>query len=152
MTPEEKLSQMGIKLPPPAAAVANYVPFKVAGDLILVSGQVPFKDAKLPFKGVVGADVSMEDARECARLCAINILSAVKAAAGELSRVEALRVEGFVASAEGFTDQAGVVNGASDFLVEVLGEAGRHTRFAVGAAALPLGAPVEISAIFRVSS
>ncbi len=150
MTPEQRLADMGITLPGTPEPVANYVPFKIAGDLIFVSGQVPREEGGLTATGLVGGDVSPEDACRAARVCAINILAAVKAAAGDLSRVEAVRLEGFVASAEGFTGQPAVLNGASDFLIEILGEAGRHTRFAVGVAELPRGAAVEIGAVFRL--
>ena len=137
-------------MPAPAAPVANYVPWKRAGELIYVSGQLPVAGGQVQYKGVLGRGVSVEEGQKAAKLCAINVLAAVKAAAGELSAVEAVRVEGFVASAEGFTLQPAVVNGASDFLVEVLGEAGRHTRFAVGVNVLPLGACVEVAAVFRI--
>ena len=150
MTPEEKLAELGIELPVAPRPVANYVPFKIAGDLIFVSGQIPVAAGELTCTGLVGRDVTLEDAREAARLCAVNILSVVRSAAGELRRVEAVRLEGFVACAEGFRDQASVLNGASDLLVEVLGEAGRHTRFAVGASELPLGAAVEVGAVFKL--
>lgn len=150
MIPEERLESLGVKLPPVAAPVANYVPYRVAGDLIYVSGQVPMRSGEVTCRGIVGAGVSVDDARAAARTCALNILAAVKAAAGELSRVEAVRIEGFVASAADFTAQPAVINGASDFLVEVLGDRGKHSRVAVGVAALPLGAAVEVSAVFRI--
>jgi enamine deaminase RidA (YjgF/YER057c/UK114 family) len=151
MTPEEKLRQMGIELPAVAAPVANYVPYKRAGDCLYISGQLPSAKGEVLYKGKVGAQVTVDQARAAARLCAINILAAAKAAVGDLSTVEVLRVEGFVASAEGFTAQPAVINGASDFLVEVLGQAGRHARFAVGVSELPLGGCVEIAAILKVS-
>jgi len=150
VTPEEKLEALGIGLPRAARPVANYIPSKAADGIIYVSGQIPVSAGELVFKGVVGRDVTLHEAQQAARLVAINILAAVKAVAGELSRVEALRLEGFVAGIDGFTEQASVLNGASDLLVEVLGEAGRHTRFAVGVPRLPLDAPVEIAAIFRI--
>lgn len=149
-TPEERLAKLGIDLPAVAAPVANYVPFKIAGALIYISGQIPAAGGEVAFRGVVGRDVSVADAQSAARMCAVNILAAAKAAAGDLSKVEAVRLEGFVAGADGFTDHASVLNGASDLLVEVLGDAGRHTRFAVGAGGLPLGVPVEIGAVFRL--
>ncbi len=151
MTPEENLAKLGVTLPEITAPVANYVPAKLAGGLLFVSGQLPMVAGRLAAKGLVGQGVSLEEAAAAARTCAINILAAARAVAGSLSRLEAVRVEGFVASAAGFTDQAKVVNGASDLLVAVLGERGRHARFAVGVAALPLGACVEVAAIFRVS-
>jgi enamine deaminase RidA (YjgF/YER057c/UK114 family) len=150
MTPEEKLESLGVKLPPVPAPVANYVPYRIAGGLVFISGQLPVRAGEVSCKGVVGAGVSVEEAREAAKLCAINILAAVKAAAGSLSEVEAVRLEGFVASSADFTGQPAVINGASDFMVEVLGDRGKHARVAVGLAALPLGAAVEISAVFRI--
>lgn len=150
MTPEQKLESMGIVLPQAAAPVANYVPARKAGPFIFVSGQIPMVEGRLISKGKVGAGVSLEEARAAARTVAVNILAAVKGIAGDLSAVRALRVEGFVASADGFTDQPKVINGASDLIVEVLGEDGRHTRFAVGVSELPLGASVEIAAIFAL--
>jgi enamine deaminase RidA (YjgF/YER057c/UK114 family) len=152
MTPEEKLEKLGVSLPHVAAPVANYVPNKVVGDLVFVSGQLPVAAGELAFKGSVPDGVSEDCAVKAARLAAINLLAAARAAAGELGRVEVVRVEGFVASSPGYTRQPTVINGASDFLVEVLGDAGRHTRFAVGVAELPLGAPVEVGAIFRIVS
>ena len=151
VTPEEKLASLGLELPPVSAPVANYVPSKRIGRFLYVSGQVPAAGGEVKFRGVVGRDVALEEARSAARLCMLNILAAARAAAGDLSKLEAVRVEGFVASSGDFTQHADVVNGASDLLVDVLGEAGRHTRFAVGVAALPLGVPVEISALFHVT-
>jgi enamine deaminase RidA (YjgF/YER057c/UK114 family) len=150
VTPEENLARLGIALPAAAAPVANYVGAKAAGGLLFVSGQLPFEAGKLAVAGLVGRDVTLEQAVRAARVCAVNIVAAVRAAAGSLDRLEAVRVEGFVASAEGFTDQPKVINGCSDFLVEVFGERGRHARFAVGVPALPLGAPVEIAAVFKI--
>jgi len=151
MTPEEKLSSMGIELPLAAAPIANYVPAKRAGDLIYVSGQLPSVKGDVAYRGLVGDAVSLEDARKAARVCAVNVLAAAKSTGVRLADIEILKVEGFVASAPGFTAQPAVINGASDLLVEVLGESGRHARFAVGVPALPLGACVEISAILRVA-
>lgn len=151
MTPEEKLALLGLDLPPPAAPVANYVPWKKIGRFLYVSGQVPLAGGEVAFRGVVGRDVALEEARSAARLCMLNVLAAAKAAVADLSKLEAVRVEGFVASSAEFTQHADVVNGASDLLVDILGEAGRHTRFAVGVAALPLGVPVEISALFHLT-
>jgi len=152
MTPEDKLKALGIVLPHVAPPVANYVPFKVTGDLVFISGQIPTDSGRVVYKGAVDKGISIEDARDAARLAAINVLAAAKAAAGDLSRIEFVRVEGFVASSPGFSDQAKVINGASDLFVEVLGDAGRHARFAVGAAELPLGVPVEVAAVLRIKS
>jgi enamine deaminase RidA (YjgF/YER057c/UK114 family) len=150
MTPEERLAGMGVELPAVAAPVANYVPWKRSGDLLVVSGQLPSAGGQVVFKGAIGGEVALEEGQKAARLCAINVLAAAKAAAGELSRVEVIRIEGFVASAPGFAAQPAVINGASDFLVKVLGDAGRHARFAVGVSCLPLGASVEVAAVFRI--
>lgn len=151
MTPEEKLTLMGIDLSQIAPPAANYVPYKRVGDLVYVSGQLPMRGGKVQVTGTVGREVTLEAAREAARLCAINILTVAKAAAGQLSRIEVIRLEGFVACSCDFTSQPAVINGASDLLVEILGEAGRHARFAVGVPVLPLGAPVEIAAILRIT-
>ncbi len=152
MTPEAKLKQLGITLPPCPRPLANYVPYRVAGDLVFISGQIPVVDGEVTCKGAVGGGVSVDDARAAARVCATNLLAVAREAAGDLSHVEFLRVEGFVASAPGFTGQPAVVNGASDFLVEILGDAGKHSRFAVGVAELPAGASVEIGAVVRVTA
>jgi len=150
MTPEEKLSQLGITLPVVAAPLANYIPAKRVGDMLFVSGQLPMVAGKLSCKGLVGRDVALDQAKAAARTCAINILAAAKSVIGELSALEAVRIEGFVASADGFTEQPAVINGASDLLVQALGDKGRHTRIAVGVAELPLGGAVEVSAVFAV--
>lgn len=147
---EARLKELGISLPPVAAPAANYVPFIVTGNLVYVSGQLPFEGGQLRHKGIVGADVSVEDGHAAARLCALNLIAQVKAAIGDLdmlSRVVKLNV--FVASAPDFTEQPKVANGASDLMVEVFGEPGRHARAAVGVAALPLGVAVEIDGVFE---
>jgi enamine deaminase RidA (YjgF/YER057c/UK114 family) len=150
--PLERLAELGLELPEPPPALASYVPTRAVslGDgrgLLYVSGQVPLSGGQSRWQGRVPDQVSVEEAQEAARLCALNILSQVHAAAG-LDRVECvLQVTGFVLSAEGFQDQPKVVNAASDLLVEVLGEAGRHSRMAVGTNALPLSVPVEIAAV-----
>ena len=151
MTPEEKLASLGIHLAAPAAPVANYVPFRICGNIVYVSGQLPSSEGKVVYTGVVGDTVTLAVAQKAARLCAVNVLAAAKAAAGDLSIIEVLRVEGFVASAPGFTAQPAVINGASHFLVEVLGPAGKHARFAVGVASLPLDACVEVAAILKIN-
>lgn len=150
MTLETRLKELGIVLPEPTAAVANYLPVIEDGGLLTVSGQLPMRDGKLAYAGYVGSDVSLEDAYQAARLCAINGLALLKQAAGGLDRIRMIRVGGFVASAKGFTDQPKVINGASDLLVEVLGENGRHARAAVGVAELPLGAAVEVEFTARI--
>ncbi|MGH2728840.1 MAG: RidA family protein, partial [Actinomycetota bacterium] len=144
-TPDERLGELGITLPEPPAAVAAYVPAVVHGGLIWVSGQVPFRDGALPRVGLVGRDISVEDAAEEARYCAINAIAQLKAAAGSLDRIERiLKLTVFVASSPGFHAQPLVANGASELLQAVFGEQGRHARSAVGVAELPLGAPVEV--------
>jgi len=150
MTVRDRLAELGIVLPGVSAAAGSYVPTARAGDLLFTAGQLPFVDGRLPATGRVGAEVSPEDAKGYARQAGLNVLAAVDAAVG-LDNVErVVKVVGFVASAEGFTGQPGVINGVSDLLAEVFGEAGRHARSAVGVAELPLGAPVEVEAILQV--
>jgi enamine deaminase RidA (YjgF/YER057c/UK114 family) len=151
-TPEERLQQLGVSLPTPAAPVAAYIPCVRTGNLVYVSGQVPLVDGKPSHTGHLGDDVSLEDGRAAARTCAINLLAALKAELGELSQVrQVVKVVGFVASAPGFTEMPKVVNAASELLGETFGDAGRHARSAVGVAALPLGVPVEVEAIVEVA-
>ena len=150
MTVKDRLAELGIELPAVAAAAGSYLPSVQSGNLLFTAGQLPFVDGRLPATGRVGAEVSPEDAKEYARVCGLNLLAAVDAAVG-LDKVErVVKVVGFVASAEGFTGQPGVINGVSDLFAEVFGEAGRHARSAVGVAELPLGAPVEVEAIVQV--
>ena len=151
MTVLDRLRELGIELPAVAAAAGSYVPTVQTGSLLYTSGQLPFVDGKLPATGKVGAEVSPEDAKSYARLAALNVLAAAHAAVGLDNVVRLVKVVGFVNSAPGFTAQPGVINGASDLFVEVLGEAGRHARSAVGVSELPLGTPVEVEAIFEVS-
>lgn len=147
-TPDERLAELGITLPEPPAAVAAYIPAVVHGGLVWVSGQVPFRDGGLPRVGLVGRDISVEDAAEEARYCAINALSQLKAAAGSLDRIDRiLKLTVFVASSPGFHAQPLVANGASELLQAVFGDAGRHARSAVGVAELPLGSPVEVELV-----
>jgi enamine deaminase RidA (YjgF/YER057c/UK114 family) len=147
-TPEERLQQLGVTLPVPAAPVAAYVPCVRTGDLVYVSGQVPLVDGKPSHPGRLGAEVGLEEGVAAARHCAVNVLAALKAELGELARVRrVVKVTVFVASEPGFTDQPKVANGASELLGEAFGEAGRHARAAVGVTALPLGVPVEVDAI-----
>jgi enamine deaminase RidA (YjgF/YER057c/UK114 family) len=147
---EARLKELGIALPAAAAAAANYVPFVATGNLVFVSGQLPFENGQLRHKGIVGAGVSVEDAQAAARLCALNLIAQVRTAVGDLDMVaRVIKLGGFVASAPNFTDQSKVVNGASDLMVEVFGDLGRHARAAVGVAALPLGVSVEIDGVFE---
>jgi len=150
---EARLANIGVTLPAAAGAAANYLPFVRHQGLLFISGQLPMAAGALACRGKLGEAVALDDARDAARLCAINILAQTKAALdGDLERIErVLRLTGYVASAPSFTDHHLVVNGASDFLVEVLGDRGRHARAAVGMAALPLDAAVEIDAIIAVS-
>ncbi len=150
MTALERLAGLGLELPTAAAAAGSYVPAVRTGSLLFTSGQLPFVNGKLPAIGKVGAEVSPEDANGYARIAALNVLAAAHAAVGLNSIVRLVKVVGFVNSAPGFTGQPGVINGASDLFVAVLGEAGRHARSAVGVSELPLGTPVEVEAIFEI--
>ena len=149
--PEEKLTELGLKLPEVAAPVAAYIPVLRSGNLVFTSGQLPMVEGALPMVGTVGAEVSAEDAKALAQRCALNALAAVKSEIGDLAKVKrVVKVVGFVASAPDFTGQPGVVNGASELLGAVFGEAGRHARSAVGVAVLPLDAPVEVELTVEV--
>lgn len=151
-TIEKRLQSMGINLPEAAAPAANYVPFVRTGNLLYPSGQLPMKDGKLHITGVLGRDIDTATGKEAAKLCAINVLAQAKAALGDLEKISRLvKITIYVASAPDFTEQHLVGNGASDFFAEVLGERGKHARVAVGMAALPLNAAVEIEAIIEVA-
>lgn len=153
MTAEERLAQMGLALPPAPAAVGSYLPALRVGDLIFTSGQLPMREGKLMATGKVGGIVAMAQAVTGARMAALNALAQVAAVAGGLGNiVRIVRVGVFVNSAPGFTDQAKVANAASDLLVEIFGEAGRHVRTSVGVNELPLDAAVEIEMIVQVRS
>ena len=150
---DARLAELGITIPEAAAPAANYVPYAVSGNQVFVSGQVPFVDGELQYIGKVGSDFSTEEAADCARVCALNILAQVKAACGgDLDRVvRCVKLGGFVNCIDGFGEQPKVINGASNLMVEVLGDKGRHARFAVGTNALPMNVAVEIDAIFEIS-
>ena len=152
-TVEKKLTDLGIALPTPAAPVANYVPFVRTGNFMVVSGQLCFDaQGKLVATGQLGGGVSVEDGQKAARACAINLLAQLKAALGDLDKIaRVVRLGGFINSAVGFADGPKVMNGASDLMVEVFGDKGRHARTTVGVAALPLNAAVEVEAAFEVS-
>ncbi|MCB0920198.1 MAG: RidA family protein [Actinobacteria bacterium] len=150
MTVAQRLADLGITLPDVPAPVAAYVPAVRTGAYIYTSGQLPFVDGALMHEGLVGSDVSVADAVACARQCALNALAAVASQAGGLENVRVIKVVGFVASADGFTAQPQVVNGASEVIGDVLGELGVHARSAVGVAALPLNAPVEVEVVAEV--
>jgi enamine deaminase RidA (YjgF/YER057c/UK114 family) len=143
---EERLEELGIVLPSTPAPLASYVPARVTAGLAFVSGQVPFHEGALLHPGRLGAEVTLEQGQEAARRCALQALSALRDALGSLDRVRGIaRLDVFVASAPGFTDQPKVANGASDVLLEIFGEAGRHARIAVGVGELPIGASVEVA-------
>lgn len=150
---EARLAELGLALPEATAPVANYLPFVRSGNLVFVSGQLPMKDGKLLFTGKVGESVSVGEAVICARQCALNIIAQVKAACdGDLDRVaRIIKLGGFVAGGSDFTEHPKVVNGASDLMVDVFGDAGRHARAAVGSPSLPLDAPVEVEAIIEIN-
>jgi enamine deaminase RidA (YjgF/YER057c/UK114 family) len=151
MSIEDKLRQMGLELPEPPKPVAAYVPCVRTGNLLFVSGQVPREKGVLRFSGHVGGNLSVEEGQQAARICALNALSVVKGAVGNLDRVRRIvKLTGFVASAAGFTDQPKVVDGASTLLAELFGEKGQHARAAVGVNELPLGSAVEIEMIVEV--
>jgi enamine deaminase RidA (YjgF/YER057c/UK114 family) len=150
-TIEKRLSELGVTLPAAAAPAANYVPYCVTGNLLFTAGQLPLKEGKLQASGLLGRDVDTAAGKEAAKYCAINILAQAKAALGDLEKIRRLvKITVFVASVPDFVEQHLVANGASDFLVAVLGDRGKHARSAVGTASLPLDAAVEIEAIFEI--
>jgi enamine deaminase RidA (YjgF/YER057c/UK114 family) len=152
MGPEERLRDLGIELPPAPQPVASYVPVVVAGVLAFVAGQVPLAEGGLMWSGKLGAELGTEAGGEAARRCALQCLAALKAELGSLDRVRRIvRLGVYVASAENFTDQPKVANGASDLLVQVFGDAGRHARASVGVNELPLGAPVEVELVAEIA-
>lgn len=147
-TIQKRLAALGVTLPAASAPAANYLPYAQSGKLILTAGQLPLVDGKLAGTGLLGRDLDTATGQEMARHCAINVLAQLQAAAGDLGKIARLvKITVFVASTPDFTEQHLVANGASNFLVEVLGEAGKHARSAVGMAALPMNAPVEVEAI-----
>lgn len=149
----DRLAELGLVLPPPPKALAVYQPAVLVDGWVHTAGQLPLREGELLAEGLVGADVNLDEAADCARQCALNALAAIAAVAGDLAAIErVVKVVGFVASAPGFTAQPAVLNGASELLGAVLGEAGEHARSAVGVAALPMNAPVEIELVARVRS
>lgn len=152
--PSERLKELGLTLPPAPKPVAAYVPWVRHGDLLLLSGQIPpIKDGKVQIEGQVGFAIKLEQAQEAARVCTLNALAVAADAAGSIDKIaRVLKVVVYVASHEGFTDQHKVANGASELLVSIFGEAGRHARAAVGVAQLPLNAAVEVDVTFTVQS
>jgi enamine deaminase RidA (YjgF/YER057c/UK114 family) len=149
---DARLRELGIELPTPAAPAAAYVPYTRSGNTLYIAGQLPFREGALTHVGKVDADLSIEDGQACARQCALNIIAQVKAACdGDLDRVaRCLKLGGFVACGPDFTDHPKVINGASELMLQVFGDAGKHARFAVGAPSLPLGTAVEVEAIFEL--
>jgi enamine deaminase RidA (YjgF/YER057c/UK114 family) len=151
MNYEEKIKELGFELPQAPTPLASYVPTVRSGNLVFTAGQVPVKDGKLIYAGKVGKDISAEDAQKAAQICALNCLSVVKAEIGSLENIKRIvKISVFVNSAEGFTEQPKVANGASDLLVEIFGEAGKHARSAVGVNELPIDAAVEIEMIAEI--
>ncbi len=150
---EATLRTLGIHLPDPPKAIASYVPVQQVGELLYTSGVIPIWNGEIRYRGMVGGDLSLRDGAQAAEICALNIISLIRQHTGSLDRVEQfVQLSGFVRSAPGFEDQPKVLNGASDLIFKVFGERGRHTRQALGTNELPLGVPVEISAIVRLKS
>jgi enamine deaminase RidA (YjgF/YER057c/UK114 family) len=148
---EQKLNELGIIIPEAPKPLASYIPAVKSGNLIFTSGQLPIKEGKLLFVGKVGAEISEDDAMKAAEVCAINCISAAKTLLNSINQIKrVIKVSVFVASASGFIAQPKVANGASDLMVKIFGEFGKHSRCAVGVAELPLNAPVEIEMIFEV--
>ncbi len=150
---DARLAELNIELPEAAAPVANYVPYVVTGNLVYLAGQIPVAGGKVQYAGKVGRDLTVEQGQQAARLCALNLLAQLKAACGgDLDRVvRCVKIHGFINCTDDFTDHPQVINGASDLMVAVFGDAGRHARFAVGTDSLPLGAAVEIDSIFEIT-
>lgn len=150
---ETRLRDLGITLPTPMAPVANYVPFVVTGDLVVISGQIPARDGKVAYTGKLGADVSVEIGTQAAQLCFINVLAQLKLACdGDLDRVrQVVRLGGFISCRPEFTQHAQVMNGASDMAVAVFDDSGRHARSTIGVPSLPLDAAVEVEGMFRIA-
>lgn len=153
MTAEERITQLGIVFPPPAPPAGLYSPAVQSGNLLFISGQLPMVNGVLEITGKVGREVTLEQGQILARQCALNGLAIARGHLGSLDRiVKVVRIAGFVAGIEGFTNHPGVINGASQLLIDVFGEsAGRHARVSMGAHELPLGAPVEVEFLFEVS-
>jgi enamine deaminase RidA (YjgF/YER057c/UK114 family) len=151
---EENIKKLGYTLPESVPPAASYVPYVVTGNLVVISGQLPMKDGKPQFIGTLGKDISLEEGQECARLCAINVLSHLKAACGgNLDKVvRCVRLGVFVTSTPDFTDQPKVANGASDMMLAIFGDKGKHARAAVGMAQLPFGVAVEVEAMFEIAA
>jgi enamine deaminase RidA (YjgF/YER057c/UK114 family) len=150
-TPESKLASLGIQLGEPAAPIANFVPTVRTGQLLFVSGQICFLDGKITHTGQVGTDLSIEEGKAAARVCALNILAQARKALGSLDKIaRVVQVQGFVNAAPGFGQQPAVINGASDLIVDIFGDAGKHSRYAIGVGSLPSNAAVEVAATFEI--
>ena len=148
---EKKIKSLGLELPEVAKPVGSYVPAVQSGNYVFTSGQIPFVKGELRYKGKVGGNLTIEEGYECAKISALNCLAAIKSLIDDLDRVRrVVRVTGFINSAPGFSDQPKVLNGASDLLVEIFGEKGKHSRLALGTSELPLGAPVEVDLIVEI--
>ncbi len=149
---EENIKNLGLNIPELPKALANYVPYKIVGKTMYISGQAPVQNGELIYKGKIGSDITLEDGIEAARLCVINIIAAVKTGLeGDWGKLDSfVKLTGFVNCQDNFTDQPKIINGASDMLVEIFGDQGRHARVAVGSNALPLGISVEIDAIVQL--
>jgi enamine deaminase RidA (YjgF/YER057c/UK114 family) len=151
-TAETRLAQLGLALPDPQPPAFNYVPTVLAGDLLFVSGQLPWRDGRVEHVGKLGAEVTIDRGREAAQLCALNMLAQVRASCGELTRVRrCVKLGGFVNCTPGFTEHPKVIDAASELMVELFGEAGRHARAAVGCNALPRDVSVELEGIFQIA-
>ena len=150
---DARLGELGIELPDAPVAAANYVPFVVSGTLVFIAGQVTVEDGELKYIGRVGADFNVEEGYQAARLCGLNLIAqAREAAGGDLDRIKrVVKLGGFVNATPDFTDHPKVLNGASDLMAEVFGDAGKHARFAIGAVSLPLGVAVEVDGVFELS-
>ncbi|MGC8778160.1 MAG: RidA family protein [Candidatus Caldatribacteriaceae bacterium] len=147
----QRLQALGLKLPPPPQPVGAYVPALQVGNLVFTSGQLPLREGALVYRGKLGDEVSVAEGKKAAELCVLNALSAIEAVIGNLERIkQVVRVVGYVASLEGFTAQPQVLNGASELLVHLFGERGKHVRVAIGVQELPLGAPVELEMMVMV--
>ena len=149
---EDNLKKHNIELEKASTPAGNYVPYVITNNLVFISGQLPFKNGVIPITGIVGDTVSAEDAIEMSKLCALALVSQVKASCnGDLNQVaRVVKLGGFVASSNSFTAQPSIINGASDIMVKIFGDNGKHSRFAVGVSSLPLNAPVEIEGIFEI--
>jgi enamine deaminase RidA (YjgF/YER057c/UK114 family) len=150
---EERIKDLGLHLPRIPEPVASYVPAVLAGDIIYVSGQLPLIEGKIRLQGKLGDEITVEEGREAAKICTLNCLASAKSVIGSLDNIErVVKVTGFIACAPGFSQQPQVLNGASNILIEIFGDVGRHSRSAVGVSSLPLNAPVEVEMILKIRS